>query len=72
MLAYKILYGDILVFKNINDCMTISRNGWSQPTVSRVEVDGEDLEKTEKRNPFTREEIDYFIQNYDKIVGPNY
>lgn len=73
MLAYKILGGDVLVFKNHNDCMTISRNGWSQPVVSRIEVDGEDMDKNpELRNPFTRKEVDYFLKNYDEIVGPNY
>ena len=73
MLAYKILYSDILVFKNLNDCMTISRNGWGKPVVSRIEVSGEDMDKNpELRNPFTSEEIKFFLDKYAEIVGPNY
>ena len=73
MLAYKVLYGDLLVFKNINDCMTISRNGFSKPVVSRIEIGGEDMDKNkELKNPFTREEINYFLDNYEQIVGPKY
>jgi hypothetical protein len=49
--------------------MTISRNGFSKPVVSRIEVDGEDMDKNkELKNPFTREEINYFLDNYENIV----
>jgi hypothetical protein len=53
--------------------MTISRNGWSKPVVSRIEIGGEDMDKNkELKNPFTREEINYFLDNYEQIVGPKY
>ena len=79
MLNFKTLYGDLLVFKNKNDCMTINRNG-HPILVHSIEVDGEPLDHNEcdydlsshPRNTFTEEEIDYFIKHYEYIVGPNY
>ena len=40
-LKYKWLYDDLLVFKNQNDCMTISRNNnMSTVEVASIEIDG--------------------------------
>ena len=73
-LNYKTLGGDILIFKNNNDCMTISRGPLGRPWIDTVEVDGEEVDIFDERaiHPFTEEEIDYFTNNYNQIVGPNY
>jgi len=72
MLNYKTIMGDILVFKD-KCTMTIAR-GNGLPWVNRIEIDGEDIDIFDDGaiHPFTEEEIDYFINNYDKIVGPKY
>lgn len=71
-LDYKTIMGDILVFKD-KCTMTIAR-GNGRPWVNRIEIDGEDIDIFDDGaiHPFTEEEIDYFINNYDKIVGPKY
>lgn len=73
-LNYKTLGGDILVFKNKNDCMTISRGLLGEPWIDTVEVDGEEIDifDEQAKHPFTQKEIDYFTSNYNQIVGPNY
>lgn len=72
-LEYKWLYGDLLVFKNKNDCMTISRsNNLSIPLINRIEIMGEDLKwedceydwEKHKNNPFTKEEMNYYLEFY--------
>jgi hypothetical protein len=72
MLDYKTIMGDILVFKD-KCTLTIAR-GDAFPWVNRIEVDGEDLDifNDGAIHPFTEQEIDYFIKNYDEIVGPKY
>ena len=72
MLNYKTIMGDILVFKD-KCTMTIAR-GNAVPWVERIEVDGEDLDIFDDGaiHPFTEQEIDYFIKNYEAIVGPKY
>ena len=80
MLNYKTLGGDILVFKNLNDCMTINRGINGAVTVDTIEVNGEVLEIEDwgfdffshPNNPFTDEEATYFIENYNEIVGNKY
>jgi hypothetical protein len=78
MLNYKTIMGDILVFKNKNDCMTISRGALGVPWVDTIEVDGEELDYKDyddkTKHPFTQEEIDYFTDpyRYSEIVGPKY
>ena len=77
-LEYKWLYDDLLVFKNQNDCMTISRNNnWSVAEVASIEVDGQKLEEDEEcyynlkyhsDNPFTEEEIEYYLKFYEEQV----
>ena len=79
-LNYKTLGGDLLVFKNNNDCMTIHRGVFGHPDVFRIEIDGEDLPFEEcdydliahPKNTFTDEEVTYYLKAYDEIVGPNY
>lgn len=73
MLNYKTIMGDILVFKG-KDTMTIHRGNLGIPWVYSVEIDGElaDTFNEDFVSPFTEEEEDFFIDNYDKIVGPNY
>jgi len=69
MLEYKVLYDDILVFKNQNDCCTIKAGNDNIPYVSRIEIDGEDIDGfINPRNTFLKEEIDWFIKNYFQIV----
>lgn len=67
--------GDILVFKG-KSTMTISRGNNGTPWVSRIEVDGEDIDTFDDGaiHPFTEEEIDYFTDEhrYSQIVGPKY
>lgn len=70
MLDYKTIMGDLLVFKNNNDCMTISRSTLGRPTIKLIEVDGEKIDSNE--HPFTPQEIIYFLDNYEQIVGPKY
>ena len=80
MLNYKTLYGDLLVFKNQNDCMTINRGILGRVDVDAVEINGENLELEDcdydffkhPNNTFTQEETDYFIENYAQIVGDRY
>ena len=77
-LKYKWLYDDLLVFKNQNDCMTISRNNnMSTVEVASIEIDGEQLVEDEEcyydlkhhsDNTFTEEEIDYYIKFYEELV----
>lgn len=80
MLNYKTLGGDLLVFKNKNDCMTINRNG-NLILIDTLEIDGEEIEASRKnnysviydeKNTFSAEEILYFLKHYEKIVGPQY
>lgn len=82
MLNYKTLYGDLLVFKNKNDCMTINRcSSTGLPWIEDIEVDGEPIEASRKnnysvaydeKNPFSAEEIIYFLDHYQEIVGNTY
>ena len=81
MLNYKTLYGDLLVFKNKNDCMTINRGPHGEVCVDEIEVDGEPIEASRKnnysvaydeKNPFSAKEIIYFLEHYKEIVGPKY
>lgn len=81
MLNYKTLYGDLLVFKNKNDCMTINRGPHGKVWVDEIEIDGEPIEANrdnnysvvyDGKNPFSAEEVVYFLDHYEKIVGPNY
>jgi hypothetical protein len=73
-LEWKQLYGDLLVFKNKNDCLTISRGGFGNAHVDMIEIMGEkayDMFEwvngfTEKDNPFTKEEIEEAIRFYEK------
>ena len=80
MLNYKTLGGDLLVFKNKNDCMTINRNG-NLILIDTLEIDGEEVEASRKnnysviydeKNTFSAEEILYFLKHYEEIVGPRY
>ncbi len=75
---HKWLYDDLLVFKNQNDCMTISRNNnMSVVEVASIEIDGEKLVEDEEcyydlkyhsDNTFTEEEIEYYIKFYEEQV----
>lgn len=80
MLNYKTIYGDLLVFKNKNDCMTINRNG-HLIMVDTIEIDGEPIEANrsnnysvvyDEKNTFTAKEMVYFLEHYEEIVGPKY
>jgi len=79
MLNFKTLYGDVLIFKNTNDCVTICR-GDGGAFVKSIEIDGEYLDyedcdydlMSHPKNTFTEEEIKPFIDNYNKIVGDRY
>lgn len=78
MLDYKTLGGDLLVFKGKNT-LTISRGSLGIPSVDTIEIDGdsfyawEDDEMDEMgSNPFTEDEIVFFIKNYDHMVGEKY
>lgn len=78
-LEYKWLYDDLLVFKNQNDCLTISRNNnWSVVEVESIEVDGQKLEEDEEcyydlkyhsDNPFTEEEIEHYLKFYEEQIN---
>lgn len=80
MLNYKTIFGDLLVFKEVNGVkatMTISRSGLGIPLIDRIEYNGKEIEFDEidddlDNYPFTREEIAYFKLNYSNIVGPKY
>jgi hypothetical protein len=82
MLNYKTLFGDLLVFKNKNDCMTINRcSSTGLPWIEDIEVDGEPIEANRKnnysvaydeKNPFSPKEIIYFLDHYEEIVGRKY
>lgn len=72
-LDYKWLGTDLLVFKNKNDCMTISNaNITSSIDIETIELDGEDLKiedsnydwEKHPENPFTKEEMDYYLEFY--------
>lgn len=74
-LEYKWLYDDLLVFKNKNDCMTISNcNTWSVPMIDEIWVDGEELNlkdceydwEKHPENPFTKEEMEYYLEFYEE------
>jgi hypothetical protein len=81
MLNYKTIFGDLLVFKNKNDCMTINRCSNGLPCVDEIEIDGEQIEASrknnysvvyDKKNTFSAEEVIYFLEHYEKIVGGKY
>ena len=80
MLEYKTLYGDLLVFKNNNDCMTINRGPYGRVDVDSIEIEGEKLEYEDcdwnllahPKNTFTTDEASYFIKHYQELVGYNY
>jgi hypothetical protein len=81
MLNYKTLGGDLLVFKNKNDCMTLSRGSYGQIDIDTISIDGEEIEASRKnnysvaydeKNIFSAEEILYFIEHYEEIVGSKY
>ena len=81
MLNYKTLGGDLLVFKNKNDCMTLSRGNDGQIDIDTISIDGEEIEASRKnnysvaydeKNIFSAEEILYFLEHYEEMVGPTY
>ena len=81
MLNYKTLFGDLLVFKNTNDCMTINRCPHGKVWVDEIEIDGEPIEASRKnnysviydeKNTFSAEEMIYFLDRYEEIVGEKY
>lgn len=81
MLNYKTIFGDILVFKNKNDCMTINRGPLGKVWVDEIEIDGEPIEANrnnnysvvyDEKNPFSAEEVVYFLDHYEEIVGEKY
>ena len=63
-LRYKCLDGDLLIFKNLNDCMTISRGNISEVTIDRIESMGEIIDKNHPDNPFTKEEMEWGLHIY--------
>jgi len=77
-LEYKWIYDDLLIFKNQNDCMTISRNNnLSEIEIASIEVNGEKLEEDEdcyynvryhSKNPFTEEEIEHYLKFYEEEI----
>ena len=77
MLEYKTLYGDILVFKNTNDCMTISKGNNGCIDIDSIEIDGEKLDYEDceydllshQNNTFTQEEYEYFRDKYFEIIN---
>jgi|LauGreDrversion4_2_1035121.scaffolds.fasta_scaffold15532_9 hypothetical protein len=75
MLDYKTIMGDLLVFKD-KSTLTISRGGLGEPWIDTIEVDGEQIDykdyDDETKHPFTEQEIDYFINHYEYIVGSKY
>jgi len=81
MLNYKTLGGDLLVFKNKNDCMTLSRGNDGQIDIDTISIDGEEIEASKKNNYsvaydenniFSAEEILYFLKHYEEMVGSQY
>lgn len=79
MLNYKVLGADVLAFKNVNDTLTICRGSLGKPIIDQIEINGETLDWfhevhpfDREENTFTEEEVQYFINNYDEIVGPMY
>lgn len=73
--------GDLLVFKNTNDCMTINRCSDGKVWVDEIEIDGEPIEASRKnnysviydeKNTFSAEEMIYFLDRYEEIVGEKY
>jgi len=79
MLNYKVLGGDVLIFKNTNDTLTICRGSLGSPIIDQIEINGEALDWfhevhpfDREENTFTEEELDYFIDHYNEIVGPSY
>jgi hypothetical protein len=79
MLNYKVLGADVLAFKNENDTLTICRGSLGEPIIDQIEINGEALDWfhdvhpfDREENTFTEEEVQYFINNYDEIVGPMY
>ena len=71
MLLYTTLGGDVLIFKG-KDTLTICRGNWGKPIIKSIEVDGEQIKILKNPNPFTMEEVEYFMDQYDSIVGPRY
>ena len=77
MLEYKTLYGDILVFKNTNDCMTISKFNDGLVDLDSIEINGEKLDikdceynlLSHPNNTFTQEEYEYFRDKYFEIIN---
>lgn len=73
-LEWKQLYGDLLVFKNKNDCLTICRSRIGKVKIDMIEICGEKAYNnyewingfTEKDNPFTKEEIEKAIKFYEE------
>ena len=66
-LRYTCLGGDLLIYKNLNDCMTISRGITSIPFIKYIESMGERIQDiTHPDNPFTKEEMQYGIDIYNK------
>lgn len=74
-LQHKWLGDDLLVFKNTNDCMTITPGKYSNPSIVLIELMGEKFDyddcnydwKKLKNNSFTSEEMDFYVKNYYKI-----
>ena len=73
--------GDLLVFKNTNDCMTINRCSDGKVWVDEIEINGEPIEASRKnnysviydeKNTFSAEEMIYFLDRYEEIVGEKY
>lgn len=73
--------GDLLVFKNKNDCMTLRRGTHGKITIANIEINGEPIEQSRKnnfsvvydeKNTFSAEEVIYFLEHYEKIVGEKY
>jgi len=58
-LNYKCLGGDLLIFKNLNDCMTISRSSQGDAYIKSIEFMGGD------KSPFTKEEKEYWLKQYE-------
>ena len=77
MLEYKILYGDILIFKNKNDCMTISKGNDGYIDIDSIEIDGERIDHKDckynllshPKNTFTQDEYEYFRDIYIEIIN---
>ena len=70
-LEYKILYNDLLVFKNANDCMTINDNYSSDAEVQTIEIEGEVLDVKDwqdvLKNSFTKIEMDDWCEFYAEL-----